>query len=344
MTAINILLGSFFVYGIFTTIYAVAPNLFGAQRGVALRGRAEHTVTVRKTITFNQRVKGLLYQARAPITPAEFMLTSAMIGLAVGFIFFFATRAILLTLLGFAAGAAIYYIYLLDQREKLSGEYESVQPQIVAALIYSFRGLGQNLDGALQNLEEEGPIIARDDWRSIRASLQGGNTNFPLIHDTLTFRSSPGFSRLVETIVMFRDEKDRIIGLLPGIKEELAYEVEIHRESIANLIAPRRELAIVSIMPVGMVLFLSAFGRSGFGGYYSTFTGQIIVVVAWTMAAGLYFFAAAKVRKIMRAQEFTYMIPEGRSEIGLTATKPKQKPKHKPKHKKIESSPEESEE
>lgn len=321
MTAINILLGAFFVYGAFTIIYAIAPRLLGAQRGVALMGRAEHTVTVRKTITFNQRVKGLLYQARAPITPGEFLITSVLIGLAVGFVFFSATRAILLTMLGFAAGAAIYYIYLLDQREKRSSEYESVQPQVIAALIYSFQGLGQNLDGALQNLEEEGPIIVRDDWRSIRAALQGIKPNFPLIHDTLTFRSSPGFSRLVETIVMFRDEKDRIINLLPGIKEELSYEVEIYRESIANLIAPRRELAFVSIMPIGMVLLLSAFGRSGFGGYYSTFVGQIIVVVAWTIAAVLYFFAAAGVRKIMRQQEFTYMLPEGRGEIGLTATK-----------------------
>jgi hypothetical protein len=321
MTAINILMGAFFVYGTFTAIYAIAPKLFGAQRGIALQGRAEHAVTVRKTLTLNQRVKGLLYQARAPITPGEFISTSAVIGIAVGFIFFSATRAILLTLVGFAGGAAIYYIYLLDQREKRSSEYESVQPQITAALIYAFRGLGQNLDGALQNLEEEGPIIVRDDWRSIRAALQGLKPNFPLIHDTLTFRSSPGFSRLVETIVLFREDTDRIIELLPGIKEELAYEVEIYRESIANLLAPRRELAFVSIMPIGMVLLLAAFGRSGFGGYYSTFMGQIIVLVAWTIAAGLYFFAATRVRKIMRQQEFTYMIPEGRSETGLTATK-----------------------
>jgi len=316
MTVIRIFLGVLFATGVagISSVFMGTP-LFKTrkkrQKGEILEGRGEPYDVDIKKMTFNERLASWLYQAKAPITPAEFLGASFILGLLVAAVIFFTTRALFLSFIGLIGGAVIYYLYLLDRKEKASAEYELVQPAVAQILLFAFETFGETLDLTLAQVADHGPEIVREDWKKIQAAFSGQKPSIEIIREAVNYRSSPGFSRLVELILQFHTDVGRVAQLLVDITKEIQRDVTIARLNKASMSGAKRELAIVAALPVFVVLFVSL-AMPGFGDFYGTFLGQIVVIVSWGMTGFIYFFATNSAKKAINPREFAFTIPEDR--------------------------------
>lgn len=314
---LNILFGSGFIFSLLTATAYLIPDFVDSirikKKGSVL-GRPVDEYQAKSKLTLTDRIEALLYQARAPITPAEFIGTSVILGVAIGGVFFFSTRALLISILASLGGGIIYYIHLLNKSERLSIEYEDVQPQIASMLWHSFRAHGLDLDKVLIEVSEKSPPIVQGDWITVRASLQGSSPDYKSINAVLSKRSSPGLSNMVELIVTFRDQREKIPDLLNEMREEITLDVEDTRETIANLSAPRRELGFMALMPIFITLLFASTGGA-FGAFYRTFTGQLTIIGAWLMTGITYFWIVRSAKNAINPRERTYIIPEQRESL-----------------------------
>ena len=163
-----------FGYGALTLASGIFPRIFGGEGRLSFSQQEKSKYDVDRKISRNTvvgRIESWLYQARADISVGEFLLVSSLIGGGIGAVFLIATRAILVACGAFFLGFFLYYVFLLSRREKNALEYEKVQPQVVSTLYMTFKTKGFNLDGVLAQVAEKGPMIVRDDWRTIRSSL-----------------------------------------------------------------------------------------------------------------------------------------------------------------------------
>ncbi|MGD2026416.1 MAG: hypothetical protein PVI99_01255 [Anaerolineales bacterium] len=316
-----------FGYGGLTLASGIFPRMFGgggqlsfAQQEKA-RFESDHKLP-RNTVM--GRVESWLYQARADISVGEFVLVSSMLGGGIGAIFLIATRAFMVACGAFFLGFILYYVFLLSRRENNALEYEKVQPQVVSTLYMTFKTKGVNLDGVLAQIAEKGPVIVREDWRTIRSSLTGTSFNIQTINDLLNKRASPALTAIVDILITYRNQVNEIPDILNTMREEIAQDVDDTTAALSALKGPRQEMGIVALVPIAIVLFYIS---GGMGDFYGTAAGQALILAAWAFTAVVYFAVNQRVRKAVNPRTVSFTIPEARSEGARTIARPERQVK-----------------
>ncbi|MCB2160624.1 hypothetical protein KQH40_00900 [bacterium] len=312
MNAINLVFAITGGAGVYLIFAGVTEHLSPPRAISASRAEKE-----RKGPSFQQRIESMLYQARAPISYAEFMGTSFAIGLIVSFAFFFLTKGFLVSLFGLVVGMALYYVYLSGKKDKVAIEYEKVQPEIADIMAASFRSKGYNLPAVLNQVIVSGPEIARDDWIRLAAAMESRNVDERAINKVLTYRNSPGLWRIVEAILLFRHELERLAPLMDKIKRDLTREVAIEREIITEMVGPRKQLLYVAMMPAVLLVIFVLFSPE-IGAFYSSGLGQIVMIAVLSISGAIYYFGTTAATKRMRIRQSVAQVP-GSGMIGQEA-------------------------
>lgn len=315
MTTILILTGS---VGLFLIGMGLAENFWRHPKtgqglaGLELPGKTPLTRAPRQAFSLRSSVEALLYQARAPISPAEFLAASAGAGFLLAVGIFWITGGYLLALAMFPLGASLYYLYLTVRREKGSRQYEEVQPQVVYALYFYLKSHGLDVLGALKHIAQTGPEIVRTDWLTLAAAVQGAEVNAESINRLLTVRASPGFTRLVEALLLFRSEKSgQLPQVLEDLRRDISLEVEIARESTTAIFGARRQLLLVALMPVALSLFFVA-AMPPFRDFYASVLGQILLLGMYLFSGAVYVFGSRAAAKAGSVRPYTFTLPENR--------------------------------
>ena len=234
LNAIFALIGGVGVYFLFTAILD-APII---PRKRSLFTSTDKPAKDRQKNLF-EFLEIFLYQARAPISLSEFAATSFAIGVLVGVIFYFATRAGFVSLLMVFVGFFLYYAILVARRDTATREYEKVQTQVAFIAANAFQTVGLNLDAVLATIIKNGPELTREDWITVRAALSSGaGVDMKAISKVVSYRNSPGFWRLVEAILLYRDEPERLPAILVDQRVKIKAEVELARETAAACLHP----------------------------------------------------------------------------------------------------------
>ncbi len=281
---------------------------------------------------FQPRIEALLYQARAPISYGEFMATSLAIGVLVAAAFFFITRGLLVTIVGLLSGTLIYYLYLGDRRDRIGIEYENAQPEVADIIAASFRSKGYNLQAVLNQVIENGPEIAREDWIRLAAALESHHLDQAVIGRVLEYRNSPGLWRIVEAIRLFRNDLERLAPLMDKVKRDLSQEVAIEREIHAEMVGPRRQLMYVALMPAVLLVIFILFSPE-IGAFYSSLLGQMVMIAVLGASVGIYALGVRAAEKKIRIRQPSAMVvgsamaehgsqPQIESLVGLAAIEP----------------------
>jgi Flp pilus assembly protein TadB len=319
METVVVIFSVIFGYGALTLVSGAFPGIFGGGGRLSfVQQEEEISRNPRRKFsrtTFADQVGSWLYQADADITLSEFLMVSSMIGGALGAVFLFATRAILVAVGAFLLGFVIYYIFLLSRRENNALEYEKVQPQVVSALYMSFKTKGVNLDGVLEQIAEKGPTIVREDWRRIRAAFTATTFDVTPINELLNKRASPALTAIVSILITYRNSVNDIPEILNSMREEIAQDVDDTTTSLSALKGPRQEMGIVAAVPVAVVLFYIS---GGMGDFYGTVIGQVLIIAAWLFTAAVYFIVNQQVRKAVNPRTASFTIAEARGESDRT--------------------------
>ena len=104
------------------------------------------------------RLKQTLEVARLKVTPAEFLLVMGVLAVLGGVAAYALSGAPLATIVGAAAGCALYWVRLTSRAESELEKYENELPQVMARLIAGAQ-IGGTFVGAAQHVAEFGPEL-----------------------------------------------------------------------------------------------------------------------------------------------------------------------------------------
>jgi Flp pilus assembly protein TadB len=298
MNAINLVAAIFGGAGVYLIFTGFTGNLFLSSGKRSLQGTNE-----RASRTYSQaRIEAVLYQARAPISYAEFMATSLAIGILIAAAFFFITRGLLVTVVALLSGTGVYYLYLIDRRDRIRIEYEKVQPEVADIIAAAFRSRGYNLPAVLNQVIESGPEVAREDWIRLAAAFESRHLDDRAISQVLEYRNSPGLWRIVEALRLFRDDLERLAPLMEKIKRDLSQEVAIEREIVTEMVGPRKQLMYVAMMPTALLVIFILFSPE-IGAFYASLVGQIVMIAVLGASALIYALGVRAANNKMRLRQ-----------------------------------------
>jgi hypothetical protein len=266
----------------------------------------------RTKISLGVILESLLYQARAPLSPGEFLFTSMGLGALLGIGMFLASGAFLVSVVAFLAGGFLYYLYLSGRRDRLNRQYEEAQTQVVYSLYFYLKSNGLDFQGMVQHLAEAGPEIARDDWRQVAAAVSTARINVAALNRLITERNSPSFTRILEALLLFRgDNIAQLPEILEDLRRDISLEVEIAREGATHLYGARRQLLLVALMPVVLgVAFLLLI--PSFKVFYQGVFGQALLLLSWAFSAGVYLYGSRSAARAAAVRPYRVSFPEDR--------------------------------
>jgi len=316
----NILLAMIGSVGVTLIVLAFVDLLFpGGKKGegeIRLQVLPTQKKT-KQTMNFFGRLEVMLFQAHANISVTEFIMVSLMVGGLLGVLIYLTTRALIVSIIMLVAGGVLYYLYLLQRREKLSMEYENLQPQVAYMMLAQFNAKGNNLMAVLEYLATGGPELIRDDWKEVWASMSSSETDYSRINKVLSFRNSPSFTKLVEIVLMFRDNVQSMTKVLVDVRKMIAEDVEIARENNSTIYSAKSQLTYVACMPVGLTIVFSLM-MPQYADFYASFIGQIVVLISWSLCAGAYFFGATMATKASMTRPYIINLMEERGVVAYT--------------------------
>ena len=322
---LNMILSLIGAIGIALIVMGLLSNLFTQSQSQSNLDLLEYTdqgtggaPQKPQQISLEDRIKTLLYQARAPISPSEFITVSLSIGGVFGVAIFLTTGGILTGLFMFIAGSAMYYVYLVGKRDKMFIEYEKEQPQILFMLINHFGLHGIDLVGALKYVASDGPAIVRDDWEQLAAAFDSPTVNMAVIRELVNYRNSASLTRVIEAFLNYRGPKiEELPGILAKLRKSVSRDVKIARENMTMVYNARSNLRIIALMPVVLSIFImltTPFIRD----FYGTMMGQIIILSCWAVAGGAYYWGERKATDATMTRSYTVRFQEQRDGFAFT--------------------------
>lgn len=277
----------------------------------------------RRKISMVGMLNILLYQARSPITAAEFILVSLGLGALMGVLMFLVSRALLLSLVMFGIGAYLYYTFLVGRRDRLGRQYEEAQAQVIYTLYFNLKSRGLDFQGMVENVAKAGPEIAADDWKKVAAAIAPQEPNFTILNELVTYRSSPSFTRIVEALLLFRDEKIfELPQVLEDLRRDISLDVEIARENATYIFGARRQLMFVAAMPVLLSLVFMLMLPT-FKEFYESGLGQMLLLGMWGFSGGVYFFGSRAASKASMVRPYVVSFAQDRSDTSYKPPKEK---------------------
>ena len=306
--AINLILSIAITAGLYFLYSRLVnrPLLGGERQTLAGDGKEG------KRTAYFVRLEMLLYQAHAPISVAEFLGISLVIGLIIGAGIYFAMGASLVAVLLIPVGGLVYYLWLQARRETSALLYENAQVQVAYVLAGAFRSEGLNLDKAIQQVLINGPEIAREDWQTIRAALASQPMDYAAINQVLNYRNSPGLSKIIEAIRVNREQIKHLPAALIKLRAVINRETATARENASGLRSGKRRLLYMTAFPVVAVVMLTLFNQ-GLRDFYSSFIGQMLLTIVFGFIMVIYNWASGRAASASRVRPYVVTFPEGRT-------------------------------
>jgi len=297
--------------GLFVAVISLRWNRTGQnlKRITSLRRSAEETLEVESPEedffrSVSQRGLDItLAQADLEVTPAGFVRTGILLGL-VGLALGYLVSGGMLVSVFTAVGAIVLYVYWLqwrrDERRLLYEEALADMCDRIAA----GATLTSTLQGAMNHAAETAPEIVKEDFNYIASQLTQTASVKTAFIDIVKRRGSYSLALMADTLEVWSlrgatISLQEVLAPLSGTIRAVALE---GRRMNSELTRARWQLIIVAIAPAGFVLLLRLTSPS-MDRVYASLTGQIVQVVAYTIAAAGFLLGQRTMRRVRRVMD-----------------------------------------
>lgn len=281
-------------------------------------------------VSWQARLQRRLDLARFNLTVGVFLPTLVMLTLLAGIGAFLVSGAWLAGVLGAVLGGLGYWVYLSQKADHALEAYEEELPQVLARLVTGAR-LGSGLAVAAEHVARFGPPLCREDWAYIAAQLRASASVEQVLKVVSLRRDSQLLNSILELLVLQQAKGTQLSNALPLIQESLDERVRAIRRARTKMKGPINELWIVCSAPFAAVLFLRLMSPE-FTAIYSTWPGQLLLLVGWGMAVIAFSLAYRSFSEALRRETDFYggLKPAPRPPLGPKNAPAAQPPASRP--------------
>lgn len=316
---LNILLAALFAAGLFAFVAGM-----GYQSPVHLSEVEKIFGDGQDDPTLMQQLQRELDAARFNITASEFMRVSIVLAVLVGLGTYLASGAWLAGLVGLVLGGMSFWLYLASKAAKALEAYEDELPQVVARLISGAK-MGNSLTLAAEHVAKFGPLNCRDDWAYIAAQLKAKADVDQVLKVVSQKRGSQLLNSVFELLLVQQQRGTGLSDILPLIQESLEERVRTVRKARSKMNGPIRELWIVCATPFVGVALLRVMSPQ-FASIYSTWKGQLILLVGWGITISAFVIAYRSFSQALRKETNVYGVLKTEPRTPLTPISGKARP------------------
>jgi Flp pilus assembly protein TadB len=254
----------------------------------------------------SMRTRGLdatIAQADLNVTPAGFIRTGfllVLLGLAVGYL---VSGGLLVAVFMGAATGVLYVYWLQWRRDEKRLEYEEALADMCDRLAAGAT-LTSTLQGAMNHAAETAPEIVKEDFNFIAAQLTQTASVKTAFGDVVKRRRSYSLALMADTLEVWAlrgatISLQEVLAPLSGTIRAVAME---GRRMNSELTRARWQLFIVAVAPAMFVLLLRL-TTPAMDQMYASLTGQIVQMVAYTIAAVGFLLGQRTMQRVRRVME-----------------------------------------
>jgi len=252
---------------------------------------------VLKRTSWAERLNGMLIQSQLPITVNAFISLSlllAALGVSVTIIWRRAFDPILASIFAVAMGLAPYLFLSLRVRLRLK-KFNTQLPDALDLLSSSVKA-GQSLNAAIQNVADEMPDPAGDEFRILSDEMTFGVTFEEALKHLATRVQTPDVRFFVTAMLIQKETGGNLSEVLDGLQKTIRERFRILGQVRTLTAQGRLSGLIVGVLPVGLGALIYAMNPEYMGPLFTTKTGHIMLAVG----GGLELCGMLLIRKIVR--------------------------------------------
>lgn len=224
-------------------------------------------------------------QAGVPVSGAEIVRFSAVLGLLGALIGYLLTSSVIGALFGGVVGGYAYFAFLLDRRDRRRRLYREALAD-VASLVAEGMEEGGTLQAGLERAVQYGPPVCRSDMEEILSGIRSG---LPVGEAAAGVQKRVRDSMLdaLVQIFAFGQEHSRALPMVQGMADSLRRESEFWARVDAEMAVPKATLYLLLFMPVGVILFLRMMVPE-YALFWRSATGGVLLAVSFGLIAAGY--------------------------------------------------------
>jgi Flp pilus assembly protein TadB len=297
--------------GLFVAVISLRWTRAGQnlKRITALRQSAEETMEGEppdEDFFKSVRQRGLdiaLAQADLDVTPVGFIRTGillGLVGLALGYL---VSGGIVVSAFTAVASVVLYIYWLQWRRDERRLLYEEALADMCDR-ISAGATLTSTLQGAMNHAAETAPEIVKEDFNFIASQLTQTASVKTAFIDVVKRRGSYSLALMADTLEVWsmRGATISLQEVLSPLSSTIRAISMEGRRMNSELTRARWQLFIVAIAPAGFVLLLRLTSPS-MDRVYASITGQIVQIVAYTIAAAGFLLGQRTMRRVRRVME-----------------------------------------
>jgi Flp pilus assembly protein TadB len=297
--------------GLFVAVISLRWTRAGQnlKRITALRQSAEETMEgepPNEDFFKSVRQRGLditLAQADLDVTPVGFIRTGillGLVGLALGYL---VSGGVVVSAFTGVASVVLYIYWLQWRRDERRLLYEEALADMCDR-ISAGATLTSTLQGAMNHAAETAPEIVKEDFNFIASQLTQTASVKTAFIDVVKRRGSYSLALMADTLEVWsmRGATISLQEVLSPLSSTIRAIAMEGRRMNSELTRARWQLFIVAIAPAGFVLLLRLTSPS-MDRVYASITGQIVQIVAYTIAAAGFLLGQRTMRRVRRVME-----------------------------------------
>jgi tight adherence protein B len=259
-----------------------ANHRFGQSKGKTLSSLAEQaTLFAERTVNRGDATAGpittLLERAGLQLRPGEFIVLSIAVALAVMAMTMFLAGP----LLGLVLGALTLLVIRLwvggratKRQEAFSDQLTDVL-QLMAGSIRSGFGLSQAMD----TVATEIPAPAGEEFQRVKIEIQLGREVDDALLAMAARVGSEDFRWVVEAIAIHREVGGDLANILDSVMETVSDRIRIRRRAHALAAEGRISGLVLSLLPIGMAVFLFFINPEYMSELFLTQVGRLLIAI-----------------------------------------------------------------
>jgi tight adherence protein B len=259
-----------------------ANHRFGQSKGKTLSSLAEQaTLFAERTVNRGDATAGpittLLERAGVQLRPGEFIVLSIAGALAVMAMTMFLAGP----LLGLVLGALTLLVIRLwvggratKRQEAFSDQLTDVL-QLMAGSIRSGFGLSQAMD----TVATEIPAPAGEEFQRVKIEIQLGREVDDALLAMAARVGSEDFRWVVEAIAIHREVGGDLANILDSVMETVSDRIRIRRRAHALAAEGRISGLVLSLLPIGMAVFLFFINPEYMSELFLTQVGRLLIAI-----------------------------------------------------------------
>jgi len=299
-----------FIFGTGVFFVVIAPSWGRARRGTQriekLNQLGEEAPAGDVSLGEDIRKRGLakaLAQAGLPVTPAQFMRLGALTGIA--------SSSLLLSLIGsplvagfVGMGSILFYIrWLYGRRDQLKLAYEEALGKACEYMGTGAQRTG-TIEGALAHSVDLVDPILREDFTELSGLISQNASIRNAFANIQARRQSQALTMMAETLIVWssRGSTQSLKDVLTPLRLSIQKNAATHRKVDAELSGPKKTMIIVAIAPI-LFAVMMRLSSPAFARYYASLQGEILQIVAYSIAASGLFFGERVLGQVKKAVE-----------------------------------------